>query len=117
MRSSLKVRVQSLCTFIHLSRLSGLEASRSPYSKSHARRLKRKTKEQVGGGLSDIQAAIAAVEEDAPQLVQASIREAAEAETQGPKATGNEPRVKPNPGLIGEGKGAPLTKSQRKKAL
>lgn len=94
-----------------------MEASRSPYSKSHARRLKRKAKEQVGGGLSDIQAAITAVEEDAPKLIQASIREAAEAEAEGPKGTVNEPRVKSNPGLIGQGRGAPLTKAQRKKAL
>ena len=36
-----------------------------PYSKSHAKRLKRKAKEELAGGtLADIQSAIAAVESD-----------------------------------------------------
>lgn len=100
-----------------LTSVSGLEASRSPYSKSHSKRLRRKAKEQIGGGLSDIQAAITEMEDDGPKLVQESIREAAEAEARGSKAPANEPRVKSNPGLIGEGKGARLNKTQRKKAL
>lgn len=117
MNPSLRVRFQVILSAKGLINLSGLEASRSPYSKSHSRRLRRKAKEQIGGGLSDIQAAIADVEDDAPELIQTSIREAAEAEARGPKAPTNEPRVKFNPGLIGEGKGAPLSKAQRKKAL
>jgi len=36
----------------------GLESSHSPYSKSHTRRMKRKAKEQVGGGMQDIALAL-----------------------------------------------------------
>ncbi|KAJ8453850.1 hypothetical protein ONZ51_g13368 [Trametes cubensis] len=53
--------------------LKRLEQSRSPYSKSHERRLKRKAKEQVAGGMGDIKAAISAVEEDIPVAVKNSI--------------------------------------------
>jgi ribosome biogenesis protein SLX9 len=97
---------------------TGLEASRSPYSKSHARRLKRKAKEQIGGGFSDVKAAIAEVEGDASvEPVQQSIRESSKVGAGRVSSSTNEPRVKSNPGQIGEGKGAPLTKEQRKKAL
>jgi len=88
-----------------------VEASRLPYSKSHARRLKRKAKEELAGGtLSDIQSAITAMESDG--------------KTSGeelPEPSKNEPSKptakKPNPGLIGEGKGTPLSQNQRKNAL
>ncbi|KAL1951676.1 hypothetical protein VTO73DRAFT_825 [Trametes versicolor] len=94
--------------------LKRLEQSRSPYSKSHDRRLKRKAKEQVAGGMSDIQAAIFAVEDDIPTAVQNTIA-ADEEEADGT----DEPKAKANPkaGQIGEGKGAPLSKNQRKRAL
>ncbi len=40
-------------------RVTGLEASRAPYSKSHARRLKRREKEQLTtGGLGSLKAAL-----------------------------------------------------------
>ncbi|KAJ7631097.1 ribosome biogenesis protein SLX9-domain-containing protein [Roridomyces roridus] len=84
--------------------LQRLESTRSPYSKSHNRRLKRKAREQVGGGLNDIQLALAAVED--PEV---GAEEDSE-ETQ-PK------KVKPKPGQIGTGKGAPLSKAQRQRAL
>ncbi|KAJ7786436.1 ribosome biogenesis protein SLX9-domain-containing protein [Mycena metata] len=45
--------------------LQRLESTHSPYSKSHARRQKRKAKEQLGSGLDDIQLALAEVDEDA----------------------------------------------------
>ncbi|KAI0673465.1 ribosome biogenesis protein SLX9-domain-containing protein [Trametes maxima] len=98
--------------------LKRLEQSRSPYSKSHERRLKRKAKEQVAGGMDDMHAAISAVEDAIPAAVQNTI--AADAATDidaidGPDAS--KAKSKPKPGLIGEGKGTPLTKNQRKRAL
>ncbi|KAJ7925895.1 ribosome biogenesis protein SLX9-domain-containing protein [Mycena leptocephala] len=82
--------------------LERLESSHSPYSKSHARRMKRKAKEQLGGGLDDIQHALAAE----------SLAQTASEEVQ-PK----QKKPKPKPGQIGEGKGAPLSKAQRQRAL
>lgn len=95
---------------------TGLEQSRSPYSKSHERRLKRKAREQVAGGMSDIQAAISAVEDAIPVAVQNSVAADPDAGAGGPDAP-QPKRVKPKPGQIGEGKGVPLTKNQRKRAL
>ena len=94
----------------------GLEQSRSPYSKSHERRLKRKAREQVAGGLNEIKAALAAVEDEIPAAMQASVPVSAETVD----TMGDSPRPKkvhPKPGLIGEGKTAPLSKSQRKRVL
>ncbi|KAJ7706065.1 hypothetical protein B0H17DRAFT_1035474 [Mycena rosella] len=82
--------------------LQRLESTHSPYSKSHARRQKRKAKEQVGGGLDEIQLALAAVEDDDDGV------DAPQESTKKPK---------PKPGQIGEGKGAPLSKAQRQRAL
>ena len=98
---------------MEISTLLGLEASRSPYSKSHERRLKRKSREQVAVGLGDVTAAISELDAGIPVVVQQSVFEndagdQAEEAPQRPKATSLQ---------IGEGKGAPLTKSQRKKAL
>ncbi|KAI8980683.1 ribosome biogenesis protein SLX9-domain-containing protein [Trametes punicea] len=93
--------------------LKRLEQSRSPYSKSHERRLKRKAKEQVASGMGDIKAAISALEEDIPVAVQNTISDANGADSHdAPKA-----KPKPKPGQIGEGKGVPLNKNQRKRAL
>ncbi|KAI0094985.1 ribosome biogenesis protein SLX9-domain-containing protein [Irpex rosettiformis] len=93
--------------------LHRLEKSCSPYSKSHERRLKRKVREQVAGGLQDITAALAEVETDIPPAIQQTI-----------SANGDDTildnvgrKSKATPGFIGEGKHAPLSKSQRKKAL
>ncbi len=93
----------------------GLEQSRSPYSKSHERRLKRKAREQVAGGMDEIKMAIAAVEDDIPLAVQNSIAATAEGVDETPVPQSK--KVRPKPGQIGEGKGAPLTKNQRKRAL
>ncbi|KAI0361260.1 hypothetical protein OH77DRAFT_1516252 [Trametes cingulata] len=95
--------------------LKRLEQSRSPYSKSHERRLKRKAKEEVAGGMSDIKAAISAVEDDIPIAVQNTIAADTEATIGGD--TSKKAKAKPKPGQIGEGKGAPLSKNQRKRAL
>ncbi|KAH9847388.1 ribosome biogenesis protein SLX9-domain-containing protein [Lenzites betulinus] len=93
-----------------------LEQSRSPYSKSHERRVKRKAKEQVAGGMGDMTAAIFAVEDAIPVAVQNTIAAGAEEPdaTEEPQA---QARAKPKPGQIGEGKGVPLSKNQRKRAL
>ncbi|KAJ8521459.1 hypothetical protein ONZ45_g1870 [Pleurotus djamor] len=84
----------------HDAFLQRLESSQTPYSKSHNRRIKRKAKEQVAGGLSSMQAALALVEqpEDTSQA-------------NGPS------QPTPRPGQIGQGKPAPKSKSQRKRAL
>ncbi|KAJ6575232.1 ribosome biogenesis protein SLX9-domain-containing protein [Mycena capillaripes] len=93
--------------------LQRLESSHSPYSKSHMKRLKRKAKEQVGGGLDEIQNALAAMDDDdAPELLEESVTPTAADEVQ-PK----QKKPKPKPGQIGQGKGAPLSKAQRQRAL
>ncbi|KAI0734572.1 ribosome biogenesis protein SLX9-domain-containing protein [Fomitopsis betulina] len=91
--------------------LRRLEASRSPYSKSHGRRLKRKAKEQVAGGLSDMQAAIEELDDEMPPAVVQSSAKEDEEQTSKPS------KARATPGVIGEGKGAPLSKNQRKRAL
>ncbi|KAF8216109.1 ribosome biogenesis protein SLX9-domain-containing protein [Mycena galopus ATCC 62051] len=95
--------------------LQRLESSHSPYSKSHERRLKRKAKEQLAGGdLDAIQMAIAAVDDDeadAPELLQPEDSMVEDA------APVKQKKQKPKPGQIGEGKGATLSKAQRKRAL
>ena len=123
--------------------VSGLEASRAPYSKSHARRLKRKQKEQLAGGLGLLKAALPSI---APIAASAAERSAGEerdaaAATDITTATATaagggasakliarskpatvtpDPGKAPQaalPGQIGEGKGNPLTRSQRRRAL
>ncbi|KAI0348430.1 hypothetical protein BDW22DRAFT_91739 [Trametopsis cervina] len=89
-----------------------LEASRSPYSKSHERRVKRKAREQVAGGLQEITDALAEVESDVPVLIQQDV-----SAEDGQPSTGASRKFANAPGQIGEGKPAPLKKSQRKKAL
>ena len=89
-----------------------VEGSRLPYSKSHARRLKRKAKEELAGGtLSDIQSAIAAMESDEKTSGEELLPESSK---NGPFKP---PAKKLNTGLIGEGKGTPLSQNQRKNAL
>ncbi|CCL98987.1 uncharacterized protein FIBRA_00995 [Fibroporia radiculosa] len=87
-----------------------LESSRSPYSKSHERRLKRKAREQVASGMDDIRAAISAVEDAIPSAV-------AEARSQVESDETQDQTARSQTGRIGEGKGVPLSKSQRKRAL
>lgn len=89
---------------------TGLEQSRSPYSKSHERRLKRKAREQVAGGLKDITAALAELETDIPVAIQQTISADDATEDTSRKSTAAS-------SLIGEGKRTPLSKAQRKKAL
>ena len=90
-----------------------IEASRLPYSKSHAKRLKRKAKEELAGGsLSDIQSAIAAVESDDKTLAGETLVE--HSKDADPSKL---PAKTSNAGLIGEGKGVPLSQTKRKNAL
>lgn len=97
---------------VNLNRSPEVEASRLPYSKSHAKRLKRKAKEELAGGaLSDIQSAIVAMESGEKTLGGGAFAEPPVNESS--KAPAN--RV--NPGLIGEGKATPLSQNQRKNAL
>ncbi|KAJ7492513.1 ribosome biogenesis protein SLX9-domain-containing protein, partial [Mycena latifolia] len=93
--------------------LQRLESNHSPYSKSHARRQKRKAREQLGSGLDDIQLALAAVEDG--DVADAHQESGASADTEDPHP--KQKKAKPKPGQIGEGKGAPLSKNQRQRAL
>lgn len=100
---------------IHSYWIIGLESTHSPYSKSHSRRLKRKSREQIAGGLSDVQAALPALEsegitvqDDSPETKQTP---------QDTLAEDDRPKAKLKPGQIGEGKGATLSNKQRKNAL
>lgn len=95
--------------------LKRLESSRSPYSKSHERRVRRKAKEQVAGGMSDVKAALSALDDDIPQAVIDSTEDFADGDAAG--GDRSKPVPKPKPGQIGEGKGAPLSKAQRKRVL
>ncbi|KAJ7038077.1 ribosome biogenesis protein SLX9-domain-containing protein [Mycena alexandri] len=92
--------------------LQRLESTHSPYSKSHARRQKRKAKEQLGSGLDDIQLALAEVDDDAADEPAESAAMVA-----GDEAEPKQKKTKPKPGQIGEGRAAPLSKAQRQRAL
>ena len=119
--------------------ITGLEASRAPYSKSHARRLKRKEKEQLTGRLGSLKAALPSIaptptSSSAAIVDERSAEEEVDAATATTSTTVTAARsgatVKPTqqptitaiprptrPGQIGEGNDAPLTKSQRRRAL
>ena len=120
-RIRMRIPRRRLCPlYPHLTNNSplhtGLEASRSPYSKSHIRRLKRLEREQIAGGLDGLRSALAAVEQDVAR---------ADPRAQAPVAPGaknadaepDRPQPRARPGQIGEGKGAPLKRTQRKRAL
>jgi len=135
-----------VCMHVCMRGPTGLEASRAPYSKSHARRLKRKEKEElVGGRLGTLQAALPSIAPipaaspgersagklDAPAataIITTIITPTAAAssakklvdrskstDVPDPEVAPQQPRTRP--GQIGEGKGTPLTTSQRRRAL
>jgi len=122
--------------------LERLEASRAPYSKSHARRLKRKEREQLAGDLGSLRAALpsmaptdasgstsgsgdktagrvidpaATVSNTAPASASAKSITRSKLTTSTPDL--EEAQQPTRPGMIGEGKGKPLTRSQRRHAL
>lgn len=87
----------------------GIKTSSAPYSKAQKRRFNRKQREQLGSGLGAIEAVISTLEEE-------EISPAAEAQSNA--ATSQQrPQAKARTALIGEGKGVPLTKAQRKHVL
>ncbi|KAI9457731.1 ribosome biogenesis protein SLX9-domain-containing protein [Russula earlei] len=135
-----------------------LEASRAPYSKSHARRLKRRERERLGavGDLTSLRAALPSVASLAEAAADGggarsagkkAIDAAATASTSSAAIAGEgvldddgaaspkfvaksnssatatitpDARVAPQstrPGMIGEGRGNPLSRSQRRRAL
>ncbi|KAL0072081.1 hypothetical protein AAF712_001004 [Marasmius tenuissimus] len=87
----------------------------SPYSKSHMRRMKRKAREQLASGLDDIQSALNSLDDNAtnPSNTTESSTETGYDEA----AQTGQPPPKTKPGQIGEGKGATLSKQQRKRVL
>ncbi|KAK2461829.1 hypothetical protein APHAL10511_006292 [Amanita phalloides] len=91
--------------------LQRLASGLSPYSKSHARRLKKKAREQIAGGLSDMQAAIVELVKDESTMTNR--------EPPDTTSTTESAEIKPNSNSakIGEGKCIPLTAKQRKRAL
>jgi ribosome biogenesis protein SLX9 len=122
--------------------VTGLEASRAPYSKSHARRLKRREKEELtAGGLGSLKAALPSIapttrttaatiigDRSAGELDAAAATAAASMKPINnklkPKSKSKQPtdqsEVPPpspttRPGQIGEGHGAPLMRSQRRR--
>ncbi|KAJ3492478.1 hypothetical protein NLJ89_g11226 [Agrocybe chaxingu] len=92
--------------------LQKLEPSTRQFSKSHERRMKRKAREQLSGGLNDLQSALASLEEDARGDDSAPAVTIADAED--PQTTA---KSKIKPGAIGKGSSAPLSKAQRKRAF
>jgi len=74
-------------------------AETEPVSRSHGRRLKRKAREQLGGGLGDLHNAIKTVVDT------------------GAAAEGEASLNPSKPGAIGKGSSSTLSKSQRKRVL
>ncbi|KZT30505.1 hypothetical protein NEOLEDRAFT_1082524 [Neolentinus lepideus HHB14362 ss-1] len=98
----------------HLKRelfLQRLETGSAPYSKSHARRLKRKSREKIAGGLDELHAAIVSVEEEIPVAVKNSIQDTTK------DGSSSDPPAKAKPQLGQIGKGKTLSQSQRKTVL
>ncbi|KAM6498213.1 Ribosome biogenesis protein SLX9 domain containing protein [Amanita muscaria] len=85
--------------------LQKLSAELSPYSKSHARRQKRKAKEEIAGGLNDLKVVITELEPDN------------QPDTGDEDGSSTNPKTSLKPGKIGEGKHLPLSVGQRKRAL
>ncbi|KZV94096.1 hypothetical protein EXIGLDRAFT_525598 [Exidia glandulosa HHB12029] len=100
----------------HDAWMERLQASQAPYSKSHSRRLKRKAKESLNTDMNDMQAVLSGME---PAQVK-TIADDDARDDDGAMDDGGERKKKPaaqTAGLIGEGKGQPLSKTQRKRAL
>lgn len=96
---------------------SEIGALQTQHSTSHARRLKRKAKEQIGKGLGDMQTALLDLD-DIPASVQlAEVLDTPEIDEKIEEAPAAQSQPRTRQGLIGEGKGAPLSQAQRKRAL
>ncbi|KAI9572863.1 ribosome biogenesis protein SLX9-domain-containing protein [Boletus coccyginus] len=94
----------------HEAFIDRIKSSSAPYSKAQRRRFRRRQREQLGGGLDSIGAVISALEEE-------EISSPAETQSANDATSQQRPQAKAGTGLIGEGKGVPLTKTQRKHAL
>ncbi|EJD03890.1 uncharacterized protein FOMMEDRAFT_27732 [Fomitiporia mediterranea MF3/22] len=92
--------------------LQRLESSHTPYSKSHARRLKRKAKEELAGGLQDVAFALPQVEGATADSVQETVADSTVSDS-GRRTLHRKQKA----GLIGEGKGVPLSEKQRRRVL
>lgn len=94
----------------HEAFVDKLASTLSPYSKAQRRRYNKKTREQVGGGMADMDLALSALQEKDSSLQSAK----------GPHTDSVTPSstVKPTAtGRIGKSKGVPLSNAQRKRAL
>ncbi|KAL5518870.1 hypothetical protein ACEPAH_553 [Sanghuangporus vaninii] len=99
----------------HEAFVQRLESSHAPYSKSHARRLRRKARDQIASGFEDVALALPNVGED-------TVDDSREKKNPDVMQTGFSEAMKPLPrkrktGMIGEGKGAPLSEKQRRQVL
>lgn len=101
-----------------------LGALRTPHSKSHARREKRKAKEQLaGGGLNDIQAILSVIATDeggtnvAPHGQSGGEAKQKTNSTEVDQQQKTKSRTQQKTVRIGEGKNTSLSKNQRKRAL
>ncbi|TDL28377.1 hypothetical protein BD410DRAFT_759554 [Rickenella mellea] len=97
----------------HEAFLRRLESTHSPYSKSHNRRLKRKAKEEIGGGLSDIGLVLDTFDPSIPADESAVLGTSDDTT----KAEALKQASKARPGQIGAGKAATLSNTQRKRAM
>ncbi|KIJ21642.1 hypothetical protein PAXINDRAFT_165081 [Paxillus involutus ATCC 200175] len=95
----------------HEAFIDRLKSPITPYTKAQRRRFNRKQREQVGGGLGSIQAVISALEEKEPSP------ESEKAQQPNDHSQPQPTKAKAKAGPMGAGKGVPLTKSQRKRAL
>jgi len=84
----------------------------APYSKSHNRRMKRKGREDIAGGLSDMQIALSAVGEALSSPSSGILQH----DQPSPNLTINNKSLL-RASQIGKGKNAPLSKNQRRRAL
>ena len=92
-----------------------LGSTHPSFSKSHARRIKRKTKEQLAGqSFSDLSSALASLEKDANSSGKVMNTDS---ESPTKDAAQNVVTTRRLPGIIGEGQSHPLSNHQRKCAL
>ncbi|KAI6133156.1 ribosome biogenesis protein SLX9-domain-containing protein [Pisolithus croceorrhizus] len=92
----------------HEAFIDELASTVSPYSKTQRRRFNKKMREQVGGGMADMDLALSALQEENP-----SLEPAKGSDSVTPSSTVKQTVT----GQIGKGKGVPLTKAQRKRTL
>ena len=89
-----------------------------PSSKSHARREKRKAKEQLhGGGLDDIKTILTTIAASTQSDEKTNKEETSEPTETDRHEDGNYPRMQRRSGRIGKSKTEPLSQNQRKRVL